>query len=303
MKKRLIAVLLCAAFLAALSWGSPYGADRGETYDLYFREADLSAAPGGDALRAEELHLEAEETQSALSVAERLMDALLAGPEDPTLVRVIPEDTTLLSLELDGGRAKVDLSSRYRNLSGVSLALADYSITLTLTQLPEVSAVSITVHGQQLSYRDRQIFAAGDVLFSSNEDVVGPLPATLYLLDESGRLVPQEMTLDLYEGDTQVGAVVKALLNSTEDQELRSALPEGFQVTSVRQEENTCYVDLPTAALPGMSENADLGLALRALAESLLSLRSVAEVRYLVDGEYAAVYGGVSVMEPYTASN
>ena len=43
MKKRLIAVLLCAAFLAALSWGSPYGADRGETYDLYFREADLSA--------------------------------------------------------------------------------------------------------------------------------------------------------------------------------------------------------------------------------------------------------------------
>ena len=122
MKKRLIAVLLCAAFLAALSWGSPYGADRGETYDLYFREADLSAAPGGDALRAEELHLEAEETQSALSVAERLMDALLAGPEDPTLVRVIPEDTTLLSLELDGGRAKVDLSSRYRNLSGVSLA-------------------------------------------------------------------------------------------------------------------------------------------------------------------------------------
>ena len=52
-----------------------------------------------------------------------------------------------------------------------------------------------------------------------------------------------------------------------------------------------------------MSEDADLGLALRALAESLLSLRSVAEVRYLVDGEYAAVYGGVSVMEPYTASN
>ena len=303
MKKRLIAVLLCAAFLAALSWGSPYGADRGETYDLYFLEADLSDAPGGDALRAEPLYIESGEVRDTRELAEYLVTELLAGPEDPTLVRVIPEDTTLLSLELDGGRAKVDLSSRYRNLSGVSLALADYSITLTLTQLPEVSAVSITVHGQQLSYRDRQIFAAGDVLFSSNEDVVGPLPATLYLLDESGRLVPQEMTLDLYEGDTQVGAVVKALLNSTEDQELRSALPEGFQVTSVRQEENTCYVDLPTAALPGMSEDADLGLALRALAESLLSLRSVAEVRYLVDGEYAAVYGGVSVMEPYTASN
>lgn len=302
MKKRLIAVLLCAAFLAALSWGSPYGADRGETYDLYFREADLSAAPGGDALRAEELHLEAEETQSALSVAERLMDALLAGPEDPTLVRVIPEDTTLLSLELDGGRAKVDLSSRYRNLSGVSLALADYSITLTLTQLPEISAVSVTVRGQPLAYRDRQIFTARDVLFSSNEDVIDTLNATLYFLDETGGLTPVEMTLDLYEGDTQAGAVVKALLEGTEEKDWLSAIPEGFQVTSVRLEESTCYVDLPTAALPGLPEEADLSLALRALADSLLSLRAVEEVRYLVDGEFASAYGGAAVLEPYLSA-
>ena len=154
--------------------GQPIRRGPGETYDLYFREADLSAAPGGDALRAESCHLEAEEARAPWPLAERLMDALLAGPEDPTLVSVIPEETTLLSLELDGARAKVDLSSRYRTLSGVSLALADYAITLTLTQLPEVSAVSITVHGQQLSYRDRQIFAAGDVLFSSNEDVSRP---------------------------------------------------------------------------------------------------------------------------------
>ena len=300
MKKRLIAVLLCAVLLAALSWGSPYGSEQGAVYELYFREADLSAAPGGDALRTEELRLEPEETQDPQALAERLMAELLDGPEDPTLTRAIPEDTTLLSLEVDSGRAKVDLSSRYRNLSGVALALADYSITLTLTQLPEISAVSITVHGQQLTYRDRQTFAARDVLFSSNEDVVSQLPATLYLVNKDGRLVPQELTLDLYEGDTQVGAVVKALQENTEDQDLHSALPEGFRVTSVRLEENTCYVDLPTAILPGLPEDADLSLALRALANSLLSLRSVREVRYLVDGEYAAAYGGVSVMEPYT---
>ena len=293
---------LCAALLAAFGWGQPRISGEGETYDLYFLEADLSDAPGGDALRAEPLYIESGEVRDTRELAERLMTELLAGPEDPALVSTIPAETTLLSLELDGTRAKVDLSSRYRLLSGVALALADYAITLTLTQLPEISAVSVTVRGQPLAYRDRQIFTARDVLFSSNEDVIDTLNATLYFLDESGGLMPVEMTLDLYEGDTQAGAVVKALLEGTEEKDWLSAIPEGFQVTSVRLEESTCYVDLPTAALPGLPEEADLSLALRALADSLLSLRAVEEVRYLVDGEFASAYGGAAVLEPYLSA-
>lgn len=148
MKKRWIAVLLCAALLAAFGWGQPRISGEGETYDLYFLEADLSDAPGGDALRAEPLYIESGEVRDTRELAEYLVTELLAGPEDAALTSAIPEETTLLSLELDGTRAKVDLSSRYRLLSGVALALADYAITLTLTQLPEISAVSVTVRGQ-----------------------------------------------------------------------------------------------------------------------------------------------------------
>ena len=83
-----------------------------------------------------------------------------------------------------GAYAKVDLSSNYRSLSGVALTLADYAITLTLTQLPQIAIVSITVRGQDLAYRDTQTFTARDVLLSSNEDVIGTVPATLYFLDE-----------------------------------------------------------------------------------------------------------------------
>ncbi len=138
--------------------------------------------------------------------------------------------------------------------------------------------------------------------FPATEDVVDTVNATLYFLDETGGLAPVEMTLDLYEGDTQVGAVVKALLEGTEEKDWLSAIPEGFQVTSVRLEESTCYVDLPSAALPGLPEEADLSLALRALADSLLSLRAVEEVRYLVDGEFASAYGGAAVLEPYLSA-
>ena len=299
MRKRLIAALLCAALLVAL--GSRRPDENVTLYKLYFLEADLASAPGRDALRAEEVHLDTSGSPSAQELAEQLLQALLAGPIDSTLTAVIPADTALISLELEGTWAKVDLSTRYRMLSGVELALADYAITLTLTQLPEISAVSITVRGMPLAYRDRQTFTARDVLFASNEDVIGLVPATLYVFNAEGQMVPWEVTLDQYEGETQVGTVVKALLGGFEEQEYRSPLPEGFQVTSVRLEEDTCYVDLPTAALSAMPEDAQLAAALQALADSLLSLQAVAEVRYLVDGEYAAVYGSAPVMEPYTA--
>ena len=299
MRKRLIAALLCAALLVAL--GSRRPDENVTLYKLYFLEADLASAPGRDALRAEEVHLDTSGSPSAQELAEQLLQALLAGPIDSTLTAVIPADTALISLELEGTWAKVDLSTRYRMLSGVELALADYAITLTLTQLPEISAVSITVRGMPLAYRDRQTFTARDVLFASNEDVIGLVPATLYVFNAEGQIVPWEVTLDQYEGETQVGTVVKALLGGFEEQEYRSPLPEGFQVTSVRLEGDTCYVDLPTAALSAMPEDAQLDAALQALADSLLSLQAVAEVRYLVDGEYAAVYGSAPVMEPYTA--
>ena len=299
MRKRLIAALLCAALLVAL--GSRRPDENVTLYKLYFLEADLASAPGRDALRAEEVHLDTSGSPSAQELAEQLLQALLAGPIDSTLTAVIPADTALISLELEGTWAKVDLSTRYRMLSGVELALADYAITLTLTQLPEISAVSITVRGMPLAYRDRQTFTARDVLFASNEDVIGLVPATLYVFNAEGQMVPWEVTLDQYEGETQVGTVVKALLGGFEEQEYRSPLPEGFQVTSVRLEEDTCYVDLPTVALSAMPEDAQLDAALQALADSLLSLQAVAEVRYLVDGEYAAVYGSAPVMEPYTA--
>ena len=72
MKKRWIAVLLCAALLAAFGWGQPRISGEGETYDLYFLEADLSDAPGGDALRAEPLYIESGEVRDTRELAEYL---------------------------------------------------------------------------------------------------------------------------------------------------------------------------------------------------------------------------------------
>lgn len=250
-------------------------------YDLYFQERELHAAAGSDALRAVSFRLR--ESEDPRQLAESLMEALLAGPADTTLRATAPAGTSLLSLTVENGLAQVDLSAQYGMLSGVRLAMADSAIALTLTQLPEITAVRITVRGRELSYRDRQSFSARDVLLTTMDDRVGAVTATLWFLDENGDLTPEERTLELYEGDTQVETVVEALLAGPQTKGLSPALPEETRVRAVWTEDAVCYVNLSAESLAELQ--AGSALASQALGRSLASLESVEEVRFLADGE------------------
>lgn len=283
MRRRIVPLVLLLPLLLA-------GCRREEpprtAYELYFQEADLTYSAGDGAFRTETVYLYDERTETAQQLAEALMEALLRGPADETLKSTLPAGTTLLSLELAGDRAKVDLSAAYESLSGVALTLADGAIAMTLSQIPEISSVQITAQGRELVYRERQVLNIREVLLTPEEDVISTVEARLYYLNQEGRLTAAEQTLELYEGDTQVSAVARALEGRPKDQDgLLSPLPEGFQVKSVWLEEATCYVNLSSALLEGLTDEA-VRTALEALESSLRSLEAVEEVRFLVDGEF-----------------
>lgn len=295
--RRTIPLICCAAVLALLCAScAPVERETAESgYRLYFRQDDLTASSGGDVFETEPVELP--EGLDAQSAAEALLERLLAGPRSELLRGTLPAGATLLSARVEGSRALVDFSAAYSTLSGVRLTLADYAVTLTLTQLPEITSVKITVQGQELAYRDKQVFTARDVLLSSEEDVVGTVEASLYFLSETGELTEERRILDLYEGDTQTAAVIRALEGAPETKGLVTALPEGFRARSVWQEEDTCYVNLSSALLEGL-EAASVDTALRSLSESLCSLDTVEEVRFLVDGEFEERYGDGELFAP-----
>lgn len=276
---------LCLALLCLLALPAGCGEREEDPYFLYYREADLSFAAGGGVFQTETVYFTEAESADPRALAEALLTELLKGPFDETLKSPIPAGTALLSLKLEGSRALVDLSAAYGSLSGVALTLADCAVVMTLTQIPEILSVEITVRGQELAYREQPLLSAREMLLFPEEDVISTVTAELYFLDAGGRLTPEERVLDLYEGDTQVSAVAQALERGPENRELTSALPEGFQVKSVWQEEDICYVNLSSALLEGLGESA-LQTALRALEDSLSSLEAVEEVRFLVDGEF-----------------
>lgn len=301
MRKRWMALLCCVLLILGCACLGTAEEEPAETpYILYFQERELQAAAGSGALRKVGARLTETAGMSDEEIAENLMIELLAGPVDETLKRTIPAGTTLSSLEVEGTRAYVDLSSTYGMLSGVALTLADQSIALTLTQLPGILSVKITVLGQELEYRDKQIFTGRDVLLAPEGDVVSTLETLLYFPDETGQLAAEERKLDLYEGDTQVGVVLRALENGPETKELQPVLPEGFRVRSAWLEESVCYVNLSGHLLESLPEDAALEPVLEALGRSFCALDAVTETRFLVDGEYADDYGGISIANPYT---
>lgn len=298
---RISAALVCLCALLGLlcACAAARSAAQETCYDLYFAVDNLQSAGGGDAVAAEACSLRPQEGGDILAQAEAMVNLLLAGPSEEGLKSPFPANTQLLSVTKSGSRMLVDLSGAYSALSGVSLTLADYCITLTLTQLPGVQSVAVTVRGQELAYRDAQSFSAADVLLSSTEDVVGTVDVTLYFPDGDGILTGEARTLELYEGDTQAGAVLQALAEGPETRGLSPVLPEEFSALSVWTEEDICYVNLPSSALKEELQERDLIWTIQAIARSLRSLPPVGEVRFLVDGEIARTYGGADISHSF----
>ena len=263
------------------------GGTEGEnSYTIYYPAAELRDVPGEDAIVARTVQLPDADTLTQEELAQRLLERLLADAPD-----------ALLSLSVLGNWARVDFSRQYARLAGIDLTLADYCVTLTLTQLDGVNAVSITSGGRELPYRETQTLTAADPLLSMREDALRPITVSLYFLDPtSGALRAEKRALALYEGQTRVNALLEALAQGPESDALAALLPEEFTVLSARVEEGTCYLNLPS--------DADLGISPRQTVESLVlslcSLDTVERVQIVVDGEIAAQLNGVNVGEPLT---
>ena len=80
-----------------------------------------------------------------------------------------------------------------------------------------------------------------------------------------------------------------------ETKELLPVLPDGFKVRKTWLEEGTCYVSLSSALLDGQPDPASLTQAVASLEQSLLSLETVEDVCFLVDGELSETYGPVKL--------
>jgi len=292
-------LLLAAALLllALVASGAPEDREeQGEEHLLYFL-APESRARGSDRIRGCPQRLDVPEGAPLADTARAVVERLLAGPEEANgLLSPLPAGVELLDLEIRDQRAYVDLSSGVNRLSGVALTMADYCLTLSLTELDGVSSVSITAQGRRLGQQPKQVFYERDVLLSTMDDVLQTVEVTLYFLDSANALTGESRTIELYEGQTLAENLAAALLEGPHNRELKRVLPEDFQINFVRMESGVCYVNISAASLAVLPEDETLQrMMLWSLADSLYSIDAVEELRLLADGEELTHFGLIPV--------
>lgn len=288
--------LLASLLVLLTACSAPAGPEQGTEGVLVYYLLPEEEARGADRIGARWESLALPEGADDLAEARAVVERLMAGPGDESMYSPLPEGVELLGLELRDRTAYVDFSGEIRDLSGVELALADYCLTLSLTALDSVRAVTVTAQGRPLGQQPKQVFYERDVLLSDMGDVLQTVEVSLYFLNADGALAAEKRMLSLYEGQTLAEALVAALLEGPESRELLRAVPEGFAINYVRVDSGVCYLSLPASSLALLPQDGQTQqMILWSLADSLYSIDSVEEIRLLADGEELKLFGSVPV--------
>lgn len=292
LKRRLVCLLLAALLLLGACARTEIRESGGEGYDVWFAAVD---ALGGPAVAREERKL-----PEGSQPVEGLLAALLSGPRSEELASPFPDGVRVRSTRLSEDRVlTVDLSERYGGLSGVELTVADYCIAMTLCQLESVDAVTVTVEGEAIPFRSRQLLRPGDVLLSGAEGEPVTLSVDLYYPGPEGLLVVEERDVLITENGTRAAAVLAALLAGPESQDHYLPLPEGTELLNAAIEGDICYADFSAPFLADApADPVQARLLLYAVVNTLCALDGVEAVHLLVEGESVESYGGIPTNAP-----
>ena len=286
MKKRAWTALVLAVTAALCACASPSEPETPEEGTLIYFLAPEDAVWGGDRVQGSWENLDLPEDAPSLDTARAVVARLLAGPESASLISPMPWGTTLAGLEIRDRRAYVDFEGNFGQLTGVDLALADYCLTLSLTALEGISAVSVTVQGRPVGQQPKQVFYERDVLLSTMGDVLQRSEVTLFFLNSEGALAGEKRVLELYEGQTLAESLLDALLDGPEDRELTRIIPEDFQINFVRVDSGICSLSIAAASLEALPEDPAVQQnILASLTRSLYSAGTIEKIRFLSGGE------------------
>lgn len=103
-------------------------------------------------------------TQGVTPTVTALLEDLLDGPTDATLVTPFPAGTRLLWVEMEeDGILRINLTEEYSGLTGIALTLADYCIVYTACQIDGIEGVEILSANQQNPFRNHNILRLEDI--------------------------------------------------------------------------------------------------------------------------------------------
>ena len=203
----------------------------------------------------------------------------------------------VLSYKIDGGKLVLDVDEAYRELAPTTEVLVRAAIVKTLSQVPDIRYIAITIRGEQLldhlgeyvGWMNAEQFINND----GNEINTYELRRIkLYFANETGDKLIGAYREKHYSTNTPLERfVVEEVIAGPSGQVpgLYPTVNPETKIISVMTKDGICYVNLDSGFLT-VAGNVSTELAVYSIVNSLVELSNVNKVQILVNGEVPASF-------------
>lgn len=288
--KRLTAIFLLIALTAGL-FGCQTRELRSPT-NFYYSRIDPRFA-GTDGIIAPEVR--------ELAGMEKDFDAILElyfrGPQSRDLENLIPQSCPVPQWERSGDNLHLHFTQELADLSGVELTLASACLARTFLELTGCDTLVLTAEGRRLNGETSMVLTLDSL--SLRDDSMDRLwgEHTVYYTDHTRRyLIGQSFSSDLTNPEELPGLLLEQMLQPPEGTELRSLIPAGTQIRSIRLADGLCSIDLSQKFVSNRfySHTGQL-LTLAGIVNTLCNISSIDRVEFYVEGDLLVHYGALSI--------
>lgn len=196
--------------------------------------------------------------------------------------------------------AVVDFDDGIEALSNNELLLLRTSLVLSLSNLPFVNQVKMTVGGKPLLDPNGQTIGfqrASDFVLQSEEFLYTPekYDVTLYFANkDEEKLITEKRTVQVVAGRSLPEIVINELISGPKNEELVRTIPQGTKVIDVTEKNGICYVGLSSDFLRSQSSSTSKDLMIvYSIVNSLTDLRTINQVKFDIDGDSIKKYRSI----------
>ena len=241
-------------------------------------------------LVAETHYLESTDTKDMIV---EVLTLLCSVPDNKELKATLTSGINIITYSYDGEQVIVSLGEKYKELSGTTDVLTRAALVSSLTNIPDVNYVMLTVNGESLTdLSGNAIGAMTADMFVNNagtqvEKVESKVTLRLYFANETGDglvAVNRELTHNADLSNVPMEKlVVEQLISGPACDETFPTVSPDTKLVNITVKDGVCYLTFDSTMLTAVN-NVTTDVTIYSIVNSLVELSNINKVQISIDG-------------------
>lgn len=222
-----------------------------------------------------------------------VLTLLCAVPDNKELKAVLTSGINIVNYSFDGEQVTVSLGEKYKELPRTTEVLTRAALVRSLTALPDVNYVMITVNGEPLTDGSGNAigFMTADMFVDNTGtqqiDAVGTVTLRLYFANETGDGligINRELVHNADISNVPMERVViEQLISGPVNKDSYATINPNTKILSVTVQDGVCYINFDSAFVTAVN-NVTSDVTIYSIVNSLAELSNINKVQILIDG-------------------